>query len=248
MITVGTGYRLMSTVSFTVQPSIVLPVTIYSVLTSGVATGLLIIVLFKPAAGVHDQAVNVLLAESCTGVLGQASSTRSASTSGIENRLMVTESLTAQPSVVAPVTIYFVLTSGVATGLLMVVFVNPAAGVHDQFASVLLAANCTGVLGHASRSRSVITVGNVNRFTSIVSLTAQPSVVVAFTIYSVLTAGVATGLLIVVLVNPAAGVHDQAVKVLLAVICTGMSGQVFNTRSAITVGMGSTFMFTVSFA
>src|SRR5690348_15827890 len=53
-ITIGTGNRLMFTVSLASQPLAFVPVTIYSVFTVGVATGLLMAVLLKPAAGVHE--------------------------------------------------------------------------------------------------------------------------------------------------------------------------------------------------
>ena len=46
-------------VSFTVQPSVVRPVSIYAVLAAGVATGLLMVVLVSPAAGAHDHDVHV---------------------------------------------------------------------------------------------------------------------------------------------------------------------------------------------
>ena len=101
--TVGIGYRLMSMVSFTVHPSVVLPVRMYSVLAAGVATGLLMVVLVNPVAGVHDQDARVLLADSCTGVFNQALSVRSTSSVGNVNRLMLMVSFTVQPSVVLPV-------------------------------------------------------------------------------------------------------------------------------------------------
>jgi hypothetical protein len=47
----GVALTVMTTVSFAVQPFAVVPVTMYCVVTTGVATGLGIFGLFKPVAG-----------------------------------------------------------------------------------------------------------------------------------------------------------------------------------------------------
>jgi hypothetical protein len=238
-VTVGKGVTVTVTAAVFEHPRDV-PVTVYVLVTVGVATGVALVVLLNPVEG--DQTYVVApLAVNVVEVPLQIVISGLTVTFGTGLTVMVTVDVLLQGPVV-PVTVYVVVADGEATGFATVELLNPAAG--DQLYDVApLAVRLVLNPSQIVVVPLMVTTGIGTIVTVTVAVAEHPPAD-PVTVYVVVEDGVATGFAIVVLLKPVAG-NQLYVTAPPAVKFDELPAQILPPPVAVTEGAELIVMVTV---
>jgi len=154
--TTGTGFTVMITLAVPLHPDDV-PVTVYVVLTAGLAMTVVPLVVFKPVAGDHkySEAPDAFSATLAPEQIGEGNE-GAIFTIRFELIFTTTVAEEEQPDDV-PVTVYVVLTDGLAVTFAPEVVFKPEPGDH-VYISAPLAVSVTDVPGHTGAGAAGVTV------------------------------------------------------------------------------------------